>query len=116
MTQPDATPSVVRFCRSRNTGRRCTRHLDHPGLHRHRAIMWTDAAADAPRCEGSGSPGRPAPPLDDGYPHGRALCPACLRFVDLDDSAHLVEHETSDADESDADRERRRTWFNTHPG
>ena len=37
---------TVRFCTSRNQGRRCTRHLDHPGLHRHRTIMWADATAD----------------------------------------------------------------------
>jgi hypothetical protein len=108
--------STVRFCRSRSNGRRCTRPLDHAGLHRHRSIMWTDAAADPPRCTGSGTPGAPAAMLPDGFPDGRALCSTCLRFVRLDDDGLLVEHDTSDPAESDADLARRRTWFNTHAG
>ena len=105
---------VVQFCRSRNDGRRCTRPLDHPGLHRHRTIMWTNAAADPPRCPGSGEPGEPAATLDDGYPDGRALCPTCLRFIDLDESGRLIEHDTSDPAEPDAEVGRRREWLNAH--
>ena len=82
--------AVVRFCRSRNGGRRCTRHLGHAGLHRHRTIMWADAAADPAHCPGSGEPGTPAAPLADGFPDGRAMCPVCHRFVALDADARLV--------------------------
>ncbi|MFS0866188.1 hypothetical protein AB3M83_02485 [Microbacterium sp. 179-B 1A2 NHS] len=105
---------VVRFCRSRSDGRRCTRPLDHPGLHRHRTIMWTDAGADAPHCPGSGEPGVPASLLPDGFPGGRALCPVCQRFISLADDGTLEPHETSDPTETDAEAERRREWFNTH--
>lgn len=104
----------MQFCRSRNDGRRCTRELDHRGLHKHRTIMWTDAGADAPRCPGSGAPGEPAVTLDDGFPGGRALCPRCLSFIDLDDDGILVEHETSIVDPGDPDGQRHREWFNTH--
>jgi hypothetical protein len=105
---------VVAFCRSRNQGRRCTRRLDHPGLHRHRTIMWTDAAADPARCPGSDQPGEPAARLEDGFPDGRALCPVCLRFVELDADSRLTEHDTSDAGETDAEARRRREWLNEH--
>jgi hypothetical protein len=105
---------VVAFCRSRNQGRRCTRPLAHPGLHRHRTIMWTDAAADPARCPGSDQPGEPAARLEDGFPDGRALCPVCLRFVELDADSRLTEHDTSDAGETDAETRRRRDWFNIH--
>ncbi len=105
---------VVQFCRSRNGGRRCTRPLDHPGLHRHRTIMWSDAGADPARCSGSGAPGAPAAALADGFPDGRALCGVCLRFVPLDDTGHVVEHDTTDPAETDAEAERRREWFNVH--
>ena len=76
--------------------------------------MWTDAGADALRCAGSGEPGEPATPLPDGYPGGRALCPVCLRFVPLDDAGGLVEHDTTDGTETDAEARRRGEWFNTH--
>jgi hypothetical protein len=102
---------TVRFCRSRNANRRCTRPLDHPGLHRHRTIMWTDAAADPPRCAGSGDPAHPAAPLPNGYPHGRGLCDVCLRFLPLE-AGRLVEHETTDPDETSAETALRREWFN----
>ena len=105
---------VVRFCRSRSAGRRCTRPLGHAGLHRHRTIMWTDAAADPARCPGSDQPGEPAARLEDGFPDGRALCPVCLRFVELDADSRLTEHDTSDAGETDAETRRRRDWFNEH--
>lgn len=104
---------VVRFCRSRSAGRRCTRPLDHPGLHRHRTIMWTDAAADPSRCPGSGRPGEPAAPLDDGWPQGRALCPVCHRFLPLE-AGLLAEHTTFDEGETDAEASHRREWLNTH--
>lgn len=103
---------VVAFCRSRNDGRRCTRPLGHAGLHRHRSIMWTDAGADPAHCPGSGSPAEPAEPLPNGFPHGRALCPVCHRFVALDDGA-LVDHDTWDpGDQQDAADARE--WLNTH--
>ncbi|MET0297102.1 MAG: hypothetical protein ABW024_06845 [Microbacterium sp.] len=107
MTAP--VNDVVQFCRSRSEGRRCTRPLDHPGLHRHRTIMWSDAGADAPRCPGSGGAAAPAAPLADGWPHGLALCPTCLRFVPLEDGL-LVDHDTSDPAD---DLGRAREWFNT---
>lgn len=105
---------IVKFCRSRSGGRRCTRPLDHLGLHRHRAIMWTDAAADAPRCPGSGGTAAPATPLPDGYPDGRALCPHCHRFVRLDSGERLAEHDTTDPAETPDEARRRQDWLNTN--
>lgn len=104
--------AVMQFCRSRNAARRCTRELGHRGLHRHRTIMWTDATADPARCSGSGTPGAPAARLPDGYPHGRALCGVCHRFVDVDEGV-LAEHDTSDASANAAEEAQRREWFNT---
>jgi hypothetical protein len=79
--------------------------------------MWADAASDAPRCDGSGAPGRSAEPLlTDGFPDGRALCPVCLRFVPLDPDGRLGVHDTVDPAESDAEAERRREWINRHGG
>ncbi len=75
--------------------------------------MWTDAGADAPRCAGSGTRGEPAATLPDGYPHGRALCEVCLRFVPLDRAGRLDTHDTADPSETDAEAARRREWFNT---
>jgi|GEM_PF-119375 len=110
-----AEPSqVVRFCRHRSQGRRCTRPLGHAGLHRHRTILWSDAGSDPARCAGSGQPGEPAATLPDGYPDGRALCPRCQRFVTLDGDGHLAPHDASDDGESDAEIARRRAWLNTH--
>lgn len=74
--------------------------------------MWTDAAADPPRCSGSGAPGVPAAPAPGGYPHGRALCERCLRFVPLDPDDRLVEHDTTDPDETPAEAAQRQDWFN----
>lgn len=105
---------VVRFCRHRSHGRRCTRPLGHAGLHRHRTILWSDVQSDPPRCEGSGEPGEPAAPLPDGYPGGRALCPRCQRFVPLDGAGRLAPHDASDEGESDAEVSRRRAWLNAH--
>jgi len=99
----------MQFCRSRNTGRRCTRELHHRGLHRHRTIMWTDAGADAAHCPGSGAPGSAASTLTSGFPNGRALCETCLGFVVLDADGALVDHDTSRPPEPDAAE-----WFNTH--
>ncbi len=76
--------------------------------------MWTDAAADAARCPGSGIEGSAAAPLANGFPHGRALCPRCLRFVGLDADGRLIEHETTDADESDDELRQRQEWINLH--
>lgn len=104
---------TVQFCRSRNDGRRCTRPLNHAGLHRHRTIMWTDAAADLPRCPGSGAPASPAVRDGDGYPHGLALCGRCLRFVVLG-GGNLAEHDTDDPSESADEATRRREWLNAH--
>lgn len=104
----------VRSCPSRSDGRRCTRPLGHPGLHRHRGAMWSDLSADPPRCPGSGVAGSPAASLPDGFPGGRALCRNCLRFVALDATGRLVEHDTADPGESGVEAGRRRDWFNTH--
>jgi len=105
---------VVSFCRSRNAGRRCTRPLGHAGLHRHRTIMWTDAGADPARCPGSGEPGTPAALLADGFPAGRALCRRCLRFVRVTEDGRLVDHDTTDEDETDAEARHRQEWLNTY--
>lgn len=76
--------------------------------------MWTDAAADPARCPGSGAVAPPAAPLPDGFPHGRALCPTCLRFLPLDGDGLIEEHETSDPDETPAEAGQRREWLNRH--
>ena len=76
--------------------------------------MWSDAASDVPRCLGSDTAGVPAEPLPDGYPDGRALCERCLRFIALDAENRLVEHDTTDPAETDAESARRREWFNLH--
>ena len=104
----------ARFCPSRRGGARCTRPAGHPGLHRRQALLWSDRQADPARCPGSGEPGEPAAELPDGFPGGRALCPRCQRFVALDDGGRLVEHDTDDAEASDAELLRAREWFNTH--
>ena len=80
--------------------------------------MWTDAAADAPRCPASGEPALPAAPLSadapDGYPGGRALCRVCHRFIPLTDEGTLSPHDTFDPDETDAETAQRQEWINTH--
>jgi len=76
--------------------------------------MWADAGSDPARCPGSGDPGRPAERLSDGYPDGRALCERCLRFIELDAEDRLVEHDTADETETDAETARRREWLNVH--
>ncbi|MDZ8202064.1 hypothetical protein RZO50_11105 [Microbacterium sp. SSW1-59] len=108
----DEIGGVMRFCRSRRGGRRCTRPVDHAGLHRHRTVMWADTGADPLRCTGSGTTGAPAATLPDGWPHGHALCPTCHRFVPLHGGV-LAPHDTSDPAETQAGALRRREWFNT---
>ncbi|GAA1470296.1 hypothetical protein GCM10017607_07670 [Microbacterium thalassium] len=76
--------------------------------------MWADAAADEPRCPGSGEHGEPAAALADGWPHGRALCDVCHRFVVLDADGALREHDTSDPDEPAHEAASRREWLNTY--
>ncbi|MFP3464014.1 hypothetical protein [Leifsonia sp. SIMBA_070] len=105
---------LVRACPSRSNGRRCTKPLGHAGLHRNQGAMWTDAGADPLHCPGSGEAAEPAPALPDGFPGGRALCPHCLRFVQLDTKGALLPHDTVDADETEDDVLRAREWFNTH--
>jgi len=107
-----SAPAMMRFCRSRNAGRRCTRELDHRGLHRHRTILWSDAGAEPPRCTGSGAPAAAAATLASGFPDGRALCETCLGFVALDAEGRLIEHDTWNA-EAEADAGERADWFNT---
>ena len=102
--------TTVAFCRSRNAGRRCTRPQDHPGLHKHRAVMWSDLGADPPRCPGSGLAAAPAAQLADGFPDGRAVCPSCQAFVALEDG-RLAAH---DAGVDGVAGDRRAEWFNTH--
>ncbi|MDN4614146.1 hypothetical protein P5G50_06735 [Leifsonia sp. F6_8S_P_1B] len=106
--------SPVRFCPSRNAGRRCTKPLGHAGLHRNQGLLWSDAGADPLHCAGSGEPGTSAATLPDGFPGGRALCPVCLRFIPLDEGGRVDAHDTSDPDESEAEIAGRREWFNTH--
>lgn len=74
--------------------------------------MWTDASADLPRCVASGEQATAAEPLADGWPHGRALCRHCLRFIPLSEG-RLVEHEIS-SDADDDEQPRRSQWFNDH--
>ncbi|UAJ81402.1 hypothetical protein IT072_04030 [Leifsonia sp. ZF2019] len=76
--------------------------------------MWSDRDADPARCPGSGESGSPAARLPDGFPEGRADCPHCQRFVALDTAGRLVEHDTTDAAESDEEIAHRREWFNVH--
>ncbi|MDT0179923.1 hypothetical protein Q9S36_06820 [Microbacterium sp. ARD31] len=103
---------IVQFCRSRRQSRRCTRRLGHPGLHRHRSVMWSDAGADASRCSGSGQAGSPAAALPDAWPHGRAMCDRCHDFVELTAEGRLVAHD-ADTRHPDDELRRRQEWFNT---
>jgi len=102
----------MRFCRSRDAGRRCTRALGHRGLHGHRSVMWTDAGADGPECPGSNALGVAASLLPSGFPRGRALCGACLGFVAIDEDDRLVRHDTWGA-AAEAEAGERAEWFNT---
>lgn len=88
--------------------------MGHAGLHRRQALLWSDRQADPARCPGSGRPGERAAQLADGFPGGRALCPDCHRFVDLNPDGRLVEHDTDDPRASDLEVLRSREWFNTH--
>ncbi len=83
--------------------------------------MWADTGADPLRCPGSGAPSEPAATFPDGWPHGRALCAACQRFIPLHNfiplhSGTLAPHDTSDPTEPAAETLRRREWFNTIGG
>lgn len=105
---------MTRSCPSRNAGRRCTKPAGHAGLHRNQGLLWSDTGADPLRCPASGSPAAPAATLPDGFPGGRALCEHCLRFIPLDAGGRLLEHDTSDPDESEAELAHQREWFNSH--
>jgi hypothetical protein len=104
-----------RLCLSRRRGEICTRPVGHAGLH-HRVgtgLLWGERDADPPGCPGSGEPGESAALLDDGFPGGLALCPVCFGFVALADG-RLAAHDTWRGDDSVAEADRRRDWFNTH--
>jgi len=110
-----ALPGAARMlCLSRRRGEICTREKGHRGLHHRRetSLMWSDLQADPPACAGAGRRVEPAPTLDDGYPDGRALCPVCWAFVALDADAGLVEHDSWRGDDTRAEGDRRRAWFN----
>ena len=105
-----------RLCLSRRSGEICTRPRGHAGLHHRRGtnILWSEADADDPACPGAGRTAEPAPPLDDGYPDGRALCEACWGFVPLRRDGTLRAHDAWRGDRTRREAERRREWFNTH--
>lgn len=110
-----ALPGAARkLCLSRRNGEICTREAGHRGLHHRRGgrLLWSDLQADPPECAGAGTPAEAAPPLPDGYPAGRALCPVCWAFVDLKDG-RLAPHDSWRGDESRGEADRRREWFNT---
>ncbi len=105
-----------RLCLSRRNGEICTREDGHRGLH-HRTggrLLWSDLQADPPACAGAGTPAAPAPALPDGFPHGRAVCPVCWAFVTLDDNGALSAHDSWRGDESRAEADQRREWFNAY--
>lgn len=109
-----ALPGAARrLCLSRRNGEICTRESGHRGLHHRRGgrLLWSDLQADPPQCTAAGMPAQPAPLLADGYPDGRALCPQCWAFVTPIDGA-LAPHDTWRGDESRAEADRRRDWFN----
>ncbi|MBD8206625.1 hypothetical protein IFU08_11905 [Microbacterium sp. CFBP 8790] len=75
--------------------------------------MWSDAQSDPPECPGAGSPAEAAPTLPDGYPGGRAVCPICWAFVTRSVQGTLEPHDSWRGDESRAEADRRREWFNS---
>nr|WP_307328179.1 hypothetical protein [Microbacterium sp. SORGH_AS_1204] len=75
-------------------------------------LLWSDLQADPPECAGAGAPAEPAPELPDGFPAGRALCSVCWAFVDVVNGA-LTPHDSWRGDDSRAEADRRREWFNT---
>lgn len=109
----DAPP--VRWCLSRRDGAVCTRPVGHAGLHNRAGTMllWSDRDEDPPGCPASGTPGRPAPTLPDGFPGGRALCPACSAFVRITDAGALWRHDAFRAPRTPAEGAARAEWFNT---
>ena len=74
--------------------------------------MWREIDADPPACPSAGDPAVAARTLADGYPHGRALCPVCGRFVRLRRDGTLPVHRSWRGDRTRAEAERRREWFN----
>ncbi|WP_322411881.1 hypothetical protein [Microbacterium invictum] len=54
-----------------------------------------------------------AAPLPDGFPHGRAVCPVCWDFVDLENDA-LTDHDAFTGPSDEQDAAARAAWFNTH--
>lgn len=105
----------TRWCRSRRGRALCTRPRGHAGLHNRVGTgrMWSDAQADGPACAGSGAPGMPAPPLPDGFPGGRGLCPECTAFVRLP-GGRLAPHEFFRGTDDPAEASDRAAWFNAH--
>lgn len=103
-----------RLCLSRRNGEICTREDGHRGLHHRKGgrLLWSDLQADPPHCPGSGTPADAAPPLADGFPQGRAVCGVCWAFVTLTADGVLGDHDSWRGDESRADADHRREWFN----
>jgi hypothetical protein len=75
--------------------------------------MWGEREADPPDCAGAGAEADPAPTLDDGFPHGRALCSVCGRFVRPRQDGTIPRHRSWRGDRTLAEAARRREWFNT---
>ena len=92
----------------------CTRPAGHAGLHNRMGTgqMWSDLQADPPRCEGSGSPAAPGRSLPDGFPGGRALCPACWGFFPVTAAGSLAEHDAFRGAGSGEEASHRAEWFN----
>ena len=111
-----ALPGAARkLCLRRRNGEICTRENGHRGLH-HRTggrLLWSDAQSDPPECPGAGSPAEAAPTLPDGYPGGRAVCPICWAFVTRSVEGTLEPHDSWRGDESRAEADGRREWFNS---
>ncbi|MDU0327072.1 hypothetical protein RWH43_09925 [Microbacterium sp. KSW2-21] len=110
-----ALPGAARrLCLSRRNGEICTRENGHRGLHHRKGgrLLWNDLQADPPACSGAGTEAEPAPTLDDGFPDGRAVCPVCWAFVELTVEGTLSAHDSWRGDESRAEADHRRDWFN----
>ncbi|MFH8250422.1 hypothetical protein ACH3VR_08675 [Microbacterium sp. B2969] len=106
---------TARWCRSRRDGAVCTRPAGHAGLHNRigTSRMWSDLQADPPECPGSGSRAEAAAGLPDGFPHGRAVCPVCLDFVELSPGGELEQHDTFRGAAEREEAAHRAEWFNT---
>ena len=105
---------TARWCRSRRSGAVCTRPRGHAGLHNRVGTgqMWSDAQADPPACSGAGAGAMPAPTLDDGFPHGRALCADCWGFVALSADGTIAAHDAFRGADDEVEATRRAAWFN----